>query len=80
MMIMGQEKNKLINIAHVKKIFAIGNSEIGQVIAEDVKGVDILLGEYKSMKRAYLILEEILGRFSEDSWFGPPMTYRMPKE
>ena len=44
MMIMGQEKNKLINIAHVKKIFVIGNSEIGQVIAEDVKGVDILLG------------------------------------
>ena len=80
MMIMGQEKNKLINIAHVKKIFVIGKSEIGQVIAEDVKGVDILLGEYKSMKRAYLILEEILGRFSEDSWFGPPMTYRMPKE
>ena len=80
MMIMGQGKNKLVNIAHVKKIFVIGNSEIGQVIAEDVKGVDILLGEYKSMKRAYLILEEILGRFSEDSWFGPPMTYRMPKE
>lgn len=80
MMIMGQEKNKLVNIAHVKKIFVIGNSEVGQIIAEDVQGVDILLGEYKSMKRAYLILEEILERFGEGGCFGPSMTYQMPKE
>ena len=67
------------------KIYGVKRGDIAQVKedilnAKEVTGVDILLGEYKSMKRAYLILEEILGRFSEDSWFGPPMTYRMPKE
>ena len=76
MLILSQDKNRIINFNNVNQIFIVGK----EIFADTEKSTN-LLGEYKTSARATEVLQEILERYTNwnNLMYGQPEGLCSPK-